>query len=293
MRDSTPAPRIGAPRLAFPALILANIVLAFGPTLVRLADVGPVAAGFWRLAIALPFLFLLARPGLKAARPSARQGIAIGIAGLFFAADLAAWHAGIHHTKVANSTLFGNVSALVLPLWAVFVLGQRLRPLQIVALALAAVGAAILMGGSYEVSPRYLRGDLLCLLAGLFYAIYLLLVQDARRRLDSWSVLSIASLAGALPLLIAALAMGERVLPGDWTPVIALAVSSQLVGQGLMTYAIGWFSPLVLGLSLLLQPAVAALLGWLLFGETMSMTDGVGALAVGAALVLVRLPARA
>lgn len=292
MANSIPVARAGAPRLAFPALILANIVLAVGPTLVRLADVGPVAAGFWRLAIALPFLLLLARPGLKAARPSPRQWIAIGVAGLFFAADLAAWHAGIHYTKVANSTLFGNVSALVLPLWAVFILGQRLRRLQIVALMLAAVGAAILMGGSYELSPRYARGDLLCLLAGLFYAIYLLLVQDARRRLDGWSVLAIASLAGVLPLLMAALAMGERVLPGDWTPVIALALSSQLAGQGLMTYAIGWFSPLVLGLSLLLQPAVAALLGWLLFGETMSVTDGVGALAVGAALVLVRLPAR-
>ena len=39
--------------LAFPALLLGNIALAFGPWLVRLADVGPVAAGFWRLALAL------------------------------------------------------------------------------------------------------------------------------------------------------------------------------------------------------------------------------------------------
>ncbi|MEJ7934246.1 DMT family transporter [Sphingobium sp. AN558] len=292
MANSTPVRRPDTPRLAFPALILANVVLAFGPTLVRLADVGPVAAGFWRLAIALPFLLLLSRRSLMAARLSIWQWTAMIVAGLFFAADLGTWHAGIHLTKVANSTLFGNVSALVLPIWAVFVLGQRLRRLQMLALALAAAGAAILMAGSYELAPRYLRGDLLCLLAGLFYAAYLLLVQDARQRLDGWSVLTVASLAGVLPLLLTALAMGERVLPGDWTPVIALALSSQLIGQGLMTYAIGWFSPLVLGLSLLLQPAVAALLGWMLFGETMSVTDGVGAIAVGAALVLVRLPAR-
>jgi hypothetical protein len=47
--------------LAFPALIFGNVALAFGPWLVRLADTGAVATGFWRLALALPFLWLLTR----------------------------------------------------------------------------------------------------------------------------------------------------------------------------------------------------------------------------------------
>lgn len=293
MISSTPGAPMQTPPLAFPALIAANIILAVGPTLVRLADVGPVAAGFWRLTLALPFLLLLARKGLAAARLRPAQWGAMALAGLFFAADLAAWHVGIHFTKIANSTVFGNISALLLPIWGVVVLRQRLRPLQAFALLLAMAGAAVMMGGSYELSPRYLRGDTLCLLAGVFYTAYLLLVQDARQRLGGWPVLAVSSLAGALPLLLFALVLGERVMPTDWTPLVALALSSQLAGQGLMTYAIGWFSPLVLGLSLLLQPVVAALLGWMLFGETVSVTDIVGAVAVAVALILVRLPARA
>ena len=47
--------------LAFPALLLGNVALAFGPWMVRLADVGPVAAGIWRLALALPLLWLVAK----------------------------------------------------------------------------------------------------------------------------------------------------------------------------------------------------------------------------------------
>src|SRR6185369_7274494 len=47
--------------LAFPALLLGNVALAFGPWLVRLADTGAVATGFWRLVLALPFLWLIAR----------------------------------------------------------------------------------------------------------------------------------------------------------------------------------------------------------------------------------------
>src|SRR4028118_814623 len=48
------------PSRAFAALLLGNVALAFGPWLVRLSDVGPSAAAFWRLALAPPFLLLLA-----------------------------------------------------------------------------------------------------------------------------------------------------------------------------------------------------------------------------------------
>lgn len=294
MTSSSRSSAIPIPVLAFPALLLGNAVLAAGPLLVKLADVGPVAAGFWRLALAIPLLLFLARRSIGAiALLGVGAWAKVATAGLFFAADLASWHLGILHTKVANAAIFGNVSALLLPLWTWFVLRERLRPVQALAIALAMAGAAILMGGSYEASPRNFTGDLLCALAGVLYTGYILLIQDARRSLTSWSVLALSSIAGVLPLLAFAGLMGERILPGVWWPVIALALSSQVIGQGLMVYAMGWFSPLVLGLSLLLQPAVAALLGWIVLGEQLTLLDMVGGLAVGVALVLVRLPARA
>lgn len=292
MQPSTPVAPMAAPRFAFPALILANLILPVGAVLVRFADVGPVAAAFWRVTIALPFLCLLALKGWRRTPPTAREWSALALSGLVFAGDLAAWHIGILYTKVANATVFGNMSGLFLPAWALLVLRQRPDRNTGVALGLATAGMMVMMAGSYELSIRNLHGDLLCVLAGLLYTAYLLIVQGARGRLDSWSVLAGSSLASAPALLLCALALGERVMPGDWTPLILLALSSQLVGQGLLTYAVGWFSPLVLGLSLLLQPAVSAVLGWLLFDEWLSAGEMVGLVAVAAALVLVRLPAR-
>ena len=70
--------------LAFPALLLGNVALAFGPWLVRLADTGPVAAGFWRLALALPFLWLIARgTGQPAHWPARAVAMTVAIAALF------------------------------------------------------------------------------------------------------------------------------------------------------------------------------------------------------------------
>lgn len=293
MATSTPVASNPMPRLAFPALVLANLILPLGPVLVRMSDVGPVAAAFWRLAIALPVLVLLALPGLRRVRPTRREWSALMWAGIVFAIDLGAWHMGILYTKVANATLFGNMSGLFLPAWALLVLRQRPTGPQAAALALATAGALVLMGGSYELSARNLRGDLLCLIAGLSYTVYLLIVQKARGRLNGWTVLAGSSIASTPVLLLCAWALGEAILPRDWTPLLLLALSSQLVGQGLLTYAVGWFSPMILGLSLLLQPAVSVVLGWLMFGEWLSPAELFGASAVAAALVLVRLPARA
>ena len=81
-------------------------------------------------------------------------------------------------------------------------------------------------------------------------------------------------------------------MPLHWTPVLLLALSSQVFGQGLLVYAIGSLSPLVVGLTLLSQPAISAFVGWAVYGETLSPLDWVGAMAIGIALVLVRLPER-
>jgi drug/metabolite transporter (DMT)-like permease len=293
MSISTANDRPTTPRLAFAALVLANIVLSFGPLLVRLADTGAVAAGFWRLTLALPFLiFLMRRQGQTLSGLPPRLWLMALFAGLFFAADLASWHLGIMQTKVANATLFGNVTSLLLPVWGMLVLRHRPAPMQAVALVLAAVGVALLMGGSYELSPRYLAGDMLCILAGLMYTGYVIVLQQARGKLGSWAVLTVSSAAGGPPLLLFALLLGETVLPHNWFPLIGLALSSQVIGQGLLVYSLAWFSPLVIGLTLLVQPVIAAAIGWLAFGETLSATDMVGAVAVAVALVLVRLPGR-
>ena len=278
--------------LAFIALLIGNIALAGGPFLVRNSGVGPVAAGFWRLALALPFLWLIAR--IVGQRPHwPRRGLiwALVFAAFFFAADLAAWHAGIRLTKLGNATLFGNVSSFAFAAWGLWMVRQWPSRIQGAALILAAAGCALLMSGSYELSPRYLRGDLLALLAGFLYAGYLIIVQRARGTLEPLPLLLLASLFGAIMLLPFAIGLGEQVWPSDWTPVLLLALGSQVIGQGLLVYALGTIPPLVVGLALLTQPAISGFIGWVAYDERLTTLDWVGAVAIALALVLVRLPA--
>lgn len=274
--------------LPFLAMLAANLCLAFGPWMVRLADVGPVAAGFWRLTLAAPVLIVLAlRAGPVPALPR-RVWWMLAAGGLFFAADLATWHAGIHRTRLANSTLFGNISAFLFPIHGFIVARRGPTRTQGLALALAFSGLLLLLGRSYELSSRTLAGDLFCMLAGVFYTGYLIVVGRGRARLGAWQTLAVATVAGMAPLLLAALAMGEHVWPGDFTPLLLLALGSQVAGQGLTIYAIGKLPPLVIGLGALLQPVVAAIVGSAMYGERLTLADILGATAVATALVLVR-----
>lgn len=271
------------------ALLAGNIALAFGPWFVRLADVGPVSAGFWRLAIAAPILIALAFAGQK--RPfAAARGLwpAIALGGIAFAADLASWHVGILQTTLANATLFGNSATLMYPIYGFLVARMWPTRTQGVALALAAAGAGLLLGRSYQLSPDHLIGDLLCLLAGTLYTVYFVLMSKAREAMAPLPALALSTLAGILPLALAAHLMGESFWPQHWVILVGLALASQVVGQGLMIYAIGHLPPLVVGIGLLSQPIVAGIVGWSAYGEKLGLADCIGAVLVAIALVLVR-----
>jgi len=279
--------------LAFAALLAGNLALACGPFLVRNSGVGPVAAGFWRLALAVPFLWLLARAFRQPVhRPRKALTLAIALAAFFFAADLAAWHAGILLTKLGNATLFGNISSFFFAAWGLWLARRLPSPIQALALTLAAAGCGMLMWGSAELSASHLRGDLLAAFAGLLYTGYLIIVERTRGELQPLPLLFLASLFGAAMLLPVALAAGETVVPADWTGLIALALCSQVVGQGLLVYALGHIPPLVVGVAMLTQPALSALLGWLYYGESFTPLDWTGAATIVIALILVRLRER-
>ena len=239
----------------------------------------------------MPFLFLIARAaGQPVHWPGRRLGLVVAVAAVFFATDLIAWHLGIHMTKLGNATLFGNMGSFAFAIWGLWMARRLPSVVQAAALVLAAVGSALLLGSSAELSAQNFRGDLLALLAGFLYAGYLIAVQHARGDLQPLPLLFLASAFGAAILLPVSLALGETIIPADWTFVLVLALSSQVIGQGLLVYAIGKFSPLVVGLVLLTQPAISALAGWLAYGEALTTLDFIGAGAIATALVLVRLP---
>ncbi len=271
------------------ALLAGNVALAMGPWFVRLADTGPVSAAFWRLFLALPFLILLARGTGQALRGIPRKTLLlVALGSVAFALDLSSWHIGIEKTRLGNATLFGNAGSIVLLFWTFIITRTLPRGMEWLAIVFALGGAGILMGRSLEISTATLIGDIFCLAAGLFYAVYLLTLQDARKGIGAWSLLVWVSIFACPVILMLAMINGEPVWPTDWTPIIILFVTSQLIGQGLLVFSLRHFPPLIIGLALLTQPAVAAVIGYSVFGEVLLPVDLLGMALLGGALLVAK-----
>lgn len=281
--DVSPADR----RLALIVLLGAAVVLGLAPILVRLGEVGPAAAGMWRFAFSLPLLLILtARPGAEGVgRPSKWMALA----GLFFVLDLGFWHYGIVMTSVANATTLCNLTPVVVTAFAWVVWGQRPGRMFLFALALAMAGAfAMAAGADGGQGSNPLLGDLFSLSVALWYAGYFLAVQAARRTAGAMRVTLWATGLG-LPLLLgAAVLLGEDLTPetaGGWAALVGLGVM-HVVGQGGVAWALGRLPASVTAVTILVQPVVAAILGYVLFAEAIGPLQGLGAAITLAGVVL-------
>ncbi|MFN3511574.1 MAG: DMT family transporter [Phenylobacterium sp.] len=278
---------------ALAVLVFGACVIGTAPILVRLAEAGPAAAGFWRLLLALPLLALMAQrtDGGVGAAPKAAL-----LAGVAFALDLGFWHYSIEMTSVANATVLCNLSPVVVTALAWIFLKQKVGPRFIAALALAVGGAALIAFGRPPGAPgsNPPLGDALALSTALWYALYFVAVSAARRNAGATRIMFWSTLTGIPLLLVAALAMGESILPASaagWAACAALGVM-HIVGQGSIAWALGRLPAATASVVVVIQPVVAALLGWLLFYEALGPLQAAGAAAALAGVVLAQIASR-
>ena len=276
--------------LALIALVASACVLGLAPILVRLSDAGPAAAGFWRFAFALPWLLMITtRPGLGGGEGVGRPSAWMALAGGMLVFDLGFWHYSIALTSVANATTLTNLTPVVVTLVGWWAFRDRPRALFVLALGVAVAGAvAMSMGadGRQGANPRL--GDVLAAVTALWYAGYFIAVKAARGAHSAGRVMLWSTAIAAPGLLLAALVLGEEVLPGSpggWAACAGLGLM-HVIGQGGVAWALGRLPAALTAVTVLIQPVVAALLGWMLFAETMTPLQLLGGAGVLAGVII-------
>jgi drug/metabolite transporter (DMT)-like permease len=92
-----------------------------------------------------------------------------------------------------------------------------------------------------------------------------------------------SALVTTVALVPVALASGEQILPhtaAGWVKLAGLALISQVAGQSLIAYAMAHLPATFSSVGLLAQPVIAAILAWILLGETLGWVEIGGALVV-------------
>ena len=275
------------------ALFCGATFIALSPIWVRLADVGPTASAFWRVALAAPLLWAAAALAPRAAASAERgRGALLLLAGLAFAGDLVFWHWSIQFTSVANSTLLANLASIFVTLAAWLLWRQKPTGMFLLALALALAGVGMLVRTSLEFSPRALLGDALGVVTAMFYAWYLLTVKGLRDRgAATLQLMAVTTTVTAAILLPLALASGEVMLPASargWWILIGLAWVTHAAGQGLIAFALAHLPAAFSSVGLLSQPVMAAAFAWVLLGEPVVALQVAGGAVVLVGIYLAR-----
>lgn len=278
---------------ALGALLAGATFIALSPIFVRLSEAGPTATAFWRVALAVPALWVLywAKPTARVRRYPGKWPL-LAAAGLAFAGDLGFWHTSIKLTSVANSTLLANLASIFVTLAAWVFLRQRPTRVFLTGLGAALAGMTLLVHSSLEFSATGLAGDALGVVTAMFYAAYILSVKGLRDRGETTlHLMAVTSTVTALLLFPVALATGERMLPASaagWWTLAGLALVSHAAGQGLIAYALAHLPAAFSSVSLLFQPVMAALFAWVLLAEPLAALQVSGGLVVLAGIYLAR-----
>ena len=267
---------------AFAALVLGAVGMGASVLFVRWADVGPYASALWRVFLALPFLWVWMRvENRSAGRP--RLDRAMLLAGLLFTGDLFFWHLAILGTTVANATFLATTAPIWVALGAWLVLSEKADRRNLIGLALCLTGGCALLGESYGFAPQRLMGDLYGVATAVFFGAYVLAVRAARARHGAAEVMFVSTAITAACLFVIAFAFEPRILPRSMpgaAALLALALISQVGGQGLVAVALGTLPATFSSLVIFLEAIAAATFGWLLLDEPLGLVQVLGGMLI-------------
>jgi len=286
--------RPGSTQLAFNALLLGALGIAFAPIFVRLSQVGPSATAFWRLALSLPVLFIWMQfqglGAVTAKRPTTHSDrLRLAGAGLFFAGDLGVWHWSIKFTTVANATLLANFAPIFVALGSWLFFRQRVSLAFVLGMVTALAGTIFLVGQSFNINVQHLLGDALGLVTAVFYAGYILAVKELRKEFSTATIMTWSGAVSSAVLLLSTLLSGEGLLPfnaGGWLVLFGLALISHIGGQSLIAFALAKLPAAFSSVALLAQPVMATVFAWLILNEALGPWQAFGgALALAGILI--------
>lgn len=264
--------------LVLGAIVSVQFGGAIAATLVPV--VGAAGSVLLRLGIGAVLLVLAVRPRL---RGHSRQawvtvvafGLALGAMNWSFYASLARLPLGVAVTVEFIGPL--TLAAV-----------QSRRPRDLLAVGGAAAGVLLI---SKALSTPWTQLDLaglgLALLAGTFWAAYIVLSQRTGRafaQLDGLAIAMLVALAFILPFGVASVALWDAAVLAKGS---AVAILSSVLPYSLELLALRRLSQQVFGILLSLEPAAAALAGWLVLRQTLQATQLLGMALVIAASALV------
>ena len=262
----------------FLILTLGAVLIGFAPIFVKWSSLSSSAISFYRMLLAIPFLFFLNYALNKRFIFKVKNKKTIfyaAIASLAFTTDLTLWHYSMNITSVSNATIIVNSAPIFVAILGFIIFKEKLSKSFVTSFLITYIGIIGLIYYSNNYINGKVLGDILCLVAALFYAVYLLVIAKLGKE-NSLNIIFYTTLFCCLFSVLPMLIQGGNMIPSskfEWINLIALAFLCQFGGQYFITHGIGKISASEGSIGLLMQPITATILAAFLFNEILNITQ--------------------
>ncbi len=277
------------------AAVAGAITISFSAILYGVADVSPATGAFFRCAYALPLLFVIWWINRdRDSRPARKRWLAFG-AGIFLGLDMVVWHLSIDHIGAGLSTLIANAQVVIVAVAAWLLLGEKPSRRVALAIPVVLVGVAMVsgLGSENAFGDNPALGAVLALAAAVLYAGFLMGLRSSNdARAPAAGPLLEATAGAALASLLAAPLTGGIDLTPDWQAhrwLLLLAITNQVLGWLLITYALPRLPAAETATVITLQPVLTMVWATILFQERPSALQLAGGFVVLAGVTMVAL----
>lgn len=285
--------------IAIIALLTARLISSVGLILLKLGGswIGENETVFWREAIGLIWftaietgLILFNRQFRKDHDNPPKNNYTPKIIAFLVGAGIAAtlymmfgvW--SLSFTSVTNVAVIDCTLPIFTILGGSLLFSQMFDRRFIIGVVIAVTGAILIALADFSQSTIQLYGDGLVLISTFFYATYWLLVEQIRATFSTTIILLWRCAVGTIMLIpILWLSGSDHVLPNSWQEwllVIAIALLSQVIAQGLTVYSLKKLSSSFVALSMLVIPVFSHIEAKFIFSETTSWINYLGCLIV-------------
>ena len=270
--------------------LIGIFAISFSAIFVRLADVSPTTAAFFRAFYALPILMIV-RLVVRDRRPTGARLLSFA-AGALLAVDLTLWHASIHLIGAGLATVVANVQVIWVGLVAWIIYREHPTRTALVVVPVVLVGITLIggLGRDDAFGSRPLAGAVIAGIAGVTYAAFLLMFRASNRMLaPTVGPLLDTTIGTVLGVLVIAPLDSGFSLAFSWPAhgwLIALALVGQTFGWLLIATALPRLAALETSVMLLVQPAATIMWAGLIFGDRLSVVQWTGVVVVLAGVLV-------
>ena len=193
-------------------------------------------------------------------------------------------------SKASISTLLANLAPVWVGIGALLFMKEKPTRIFWIGTIISIIGVSIIIGIQQVMEANLNKGNLLAIVASMFYGAYLITVRKGRISLDTFSFTTISMISSTVVLGLICIFTATPLWgfsTQSWMALAVLGLIPQLLGWMAINQALGHISPTVTSVSLLSQSVFTALFSIPILGEMLYLDEIVGALVVLTGIYLV------